>query len=333
MRTCILSLIQPHPFQFPWQQCVNKMATVVATRGLTRPDLRRTRPKGSPRRESFENSLAQTPEEDPLRILAPAQKKLATIESQRVLAVMDEAIRRMDGALLLPFLADSLQRFSVSLGSVLVSMIEEYQSLAIEYTTLYDALQLQGITPNSRTVSSERELTPRASGDTTKPMRLEPLAESSAEDYDTEERFYQVRHRMKHCAKSILRALNQNPSTSSSLLQFVAKERSRAATQLLDCVTDLHRTVNERLLTTQSEEVKRREQLTRVAERQKDCEEQIRKLEDDLLKAQQHKNEEVCHVFVFPPPESYPAARVPCHWTQVHRIVRGVQLRGHIKIR
>ena len=54
---------------------------------------------------SGERSPSQS--EDPLRILAPAQKKLTTIESQRVLSVVDETMKRLEGVLLLPALIES----------------------------------------------------------------------------------------------------------------------------------------------------------------------------------------------------------------------------------
>ena len=66
--------------------------------------------KGSLRMDSLELSTAQSPREDPLRILDPAQKKLGTIEAQRVMAVMEEAMKRLERILTLPFLAESLQR-------------------------------------------------------------------------------------------------------------------------------------------------------------------------------------------------------------------------------
>ena len=74
--------------------------TSPAPVGLLRPGLRRMKSKGHAKRESPENivtSWVQSPNyEDPLRILAPAQKKLSTVESQRILAVMDEATKRLE---------------------------------------------------------------------------------------------------------------------------------------------------------------------------------------------------------------------------------------------
>ena len=123
--------------------------------GVIRQDPRRTHGRGSSARTAFNNigglSSAQSPDpmqsEDPLRILAPAQKKLTTIESQRVLSVVDETTKRLEGVLLLPALIESMERFSVSLGSELVSLLEEYRRLVGEYNRLEASLESQGIEP------------------------------------------------------------------------------------------------------------------------------------------------------------------------------------------
>lgn len=271
--------------------------TSPAPVGLLRPGLRRMKSKGHAKRESPENivtSWVQSPNiEDPLRILAPAQKKLSTVESQRILAVMDEATKRLECALVLPFLADSLHRFSVSLGSELVAMIEEYHKLVGEYNQLFELLESQGTNVG---ISSDMNLQTssgssiRSGGGAGRAIRLEPLLERTTED--VEERFHQIRHQLKHCVKSILRALNKDPATTS-ILQAAAKERSRTSSQLLESMGSLCGVVNETLLTTSVEEVKREEHLQKVAERQQSAEEQIRRLERELEEALQQKNEEV----------------------------------------
>lgn len=271
--------------------------TSPAPVGLLRPGLRRMKSKGHAKRESPENivtSWVQSPNiEDPLRILAPAQKKLSTVESQRILAVMDEATKRLECALVLPFLADSLHRFSVSLGSELVAMIEEYHKLVGEYNQLFELLESQGTnvgTSSDMNLQTSSGSSIRSGGGAGRAIRLEPLLERTTED--VEERFHQIRHQLKHCVKSILRALNKDPATTS-ILQAAAKERSRTSSQLLESMGSLCGVVNETLLTTRVEEVKREEHLQKVAERQQSAEEQIRRLERELEEALQQKNEEV----------------------------------------
>lgn len=274
--------------------------TSPAPAGPLRPDLRRMKSKGYAKRESPENivtSWVQSPNfEDPLRILAPAQKKLSTVESQRILAVMEEATKRLECALVLPFLADSLHRFSVSLGSELVAMMEEYHKLVGEYNQLFELLESQGTKLDAsgdmdlRTSSGSSI---RSDGGAGRAIRLEPLLERTTEDRgNVEEHFHHICHQLKHCVKSILRALNKDPATTS-IIQAAAKERSRTSSQLLESMGSLCGVVNETLLTTRVEEVRREEHLQKVAERQQSAEEQIRRLEHELEVALRQKNEEV----------------------------------------
>lgn len=231
---------------------------------------RRTRVKGSLVKAELmdDNSFAQSPnQDDPLRILAPAQKKLTTIESQRVLGVVDETMKRLEGVLLLPVLLESLDRFSVSLGSELVSLLIEYSRLMEEYNTLEASLQSQGIEPKlegsitSVDGSSARILDTIRSGGhilkpgtqsptgsasslhssaslVPKPHRLEPIVSSQLllDEEATEEKFQELRVHLRHVVRCILRALSRNPSTAS-ILQVLTTERSKNGARLIQTVT------------------------------------------------------------------------------------------------
>jgi hypothetical protein len=209
-------------------------------------------------------------QEDPLRILAPAQKKLTTIESQRVMSVVDETMKRLEGVLLLPALLESLDRFSVSLGSELVTLLEDYRRLVEEYKRLEASLEAQGIEPKiegsmstvegssarllEATHSSRHyvrlggihigERSPMGSTSslqhseanltTTRPHRLEPIASSQLilDEEATEEKFHELRVRVRHVVRCILRALAKNPSTTS-ILQTLEAERSKTSNWLV----------------------------------------------------------------------------------------------------
>ena len=63
-----------------------------------------------------------------LKILEPARKKLATVETQRIIECLDECIRRQELAtsLLLILLVDDdkLEKFSIGLGNDLLTVIK-----------------------------------------------------------------------------------------------------------------------------------------------------------------------------------------------------------------
>lgn len=66
----------------------------------------------------------------------PARKKLTSVEAQRVMAVLDEGIRRIELITVLPFVTRSLSRFAILLGSELTAMLEDHANLEDEYERL-----------------------------------------------------------------------------------------------------------------------------------------------------------------------------------------------------
>lgn len=216
--------------------------------------------KGSPRRSQLEDmSLPQTPQvDDPLRILAPGQKKLTTIESQRVLAAMDETIKRMEGVMVIPLLTSSLDRYSITLGSELVQMLKTYNRLVGEYNRLYESLEGQGIVPDLVSFTSEVDFndsfgpesvstsglqdysrSPSTSQSSLissgRPVQLEPLERDDESTSTQEARFQKIRLRLKHCVKCILRELQRNPA--SSRIMSASGERPKSAMLLQDKMT------------------------------------------------------------------------------------------------
>ena len=75
-----------------------------------------------------------------LRILEPARKKLATVETQRIIECLDECIRRQElaASLLLILFADDekLEKFSGRLGPELMDAIKMHKYVLFE-TDLY----------------------------------------------------------------------------------------------------------------------------------------------------------------------------------------------------
>lgn len=221
---------------------------------------------------SFEEPSSTTPQEDPLRILVPAQKKLNTIESQRVLSIVNETTRRLETALVIPSLADSLDRFSIPLGSVLVNLLQEYTHLTAEFETTVESL------------SSLRQ------GHCTSTDDGEPDETPHVECSKVEEQCDIFQQRIRHCVKSILRAVSTNPS----VVQAIQQKKTAIHTQLIETLHGLQSVSNEMLLTTKMEEMKRKEHMLLVARRRQSAEENIQRLEAELATVQKHKNEMVC---------------------------------------
>ena len=77
---------------------------------------------------------------DPTRALEPARKKLTTIESQRIMAVLEEAIKRAEIVTALPYIIDNIDRFKVSLGSELVDGIKQHSRIQSTYRDIRSQL-------------------------------------------------------------------------------------------------------------------------------------------------------------------------------------------------
>jgi hypothetical protein len=228
---------------------------------------------------SVETPLSSiTPHDDPLRILVPAQKKLNTIESQRVLAIINDTSRRLESALTIPSLVAVENHLAVALGSELMSLLQEYKDAISEFSTLQKTVEgssslLACSFPSS---CSSVKSTESESG-------LLPV--SSME----ERRLHCLRNTIRHCVKSILRALSTNPS----ILQAIHREKVLTHAKLMEGFQGLCSVSNEMLLTTRTEEAKRKEHLQLVAARRLSMEESINKLEAELTVAQSQKDKEV----------------------------------------
>ena len=80
---------------------------------------------------------------DPSRALEPARKKIATIEAQRVMSVFEDTILRSEIVTLLPFIIDSIDRFSISLGAELTQLLEHHAVILGSYEDIKQTLDKQ----------------------------------------------------------------------------------------------------------------------------------------------------------------------------------------------
>jgi len=77
--------------------------------------------------------LRNHPRGDPTRALEPARKKLSTIESQRIMAVFEDSIKRAEIVTALPYITENIDRFKVSLGTELVDVIKQHGRIQVTY--------------------------------------------------------------------------------------------------------------------------------------------------------------------------------------------------------
>ena len=263
---------------------------------------------------------------DPLKVLDPVRKKLTSVEAQRVIAVVDDSIKRLELVSLLPYIIENLNRFSVILGSDLVQVLEEHDRLQSSYQKAVSKFSLEqrrsrstSGSPTASNVSSRRSSgasqaaseneneegvlrepfalqESRASSAsskrslTQKPGRLSPL---QGNDQALDLRVIEaLGTQMKHSVKTILRLFASNPAAVNTLKDF-RNERSAEGNGMIDEMTTLRAILFEKLLTTPSEEKERKQYLKQIVAREMKSSETGRKLQEELKRAIDDKENEV----------------------------------------
>ena len=260
---------------------------------------------------------------DPLKVLDPVRKKLTSVEAQRVIAVVDDSIKRLELVSLLPYIIENLNRFSVILGSDLVQVLEEHDRIQASYQKAVSKFSLeqrrtQSASPTTSNVSSRRssEVSQAASenqdGALREPVvlqesrassassklslsqkigRLSPLQASDDQAVDLKV-VYGLSTHMKHSVKNILRLFASNPAAVNAL-KDLRNERSAEVNGMIDELVTLRAILFEKLLTTPSEEKERKQYLKKIVAREMKSSETGRKLQEELKRAIDDKENEV----------------------------------------
>ena len=262
---------------------------------------------------------------DPLKVLDPVRKKLTSVEAQRVIAVVDDSIKRLELVSLLPYISENLNRFSVILGSDLVQVLEDHDRIQSSYQKAISKFSLEqkrsrSATPTASNVSSRRssqasqaaseneegitrepvalpESRASSAGSkqsfTHKPSRLSPLQTIASDDGSVDLKVINaLSTQMKHSVKTILRLFASNPAAVNAL-KDLRNERSVEGNKMIDEMTTLRAILFEKLLTTPSEEKERKQYLKQIVAREMKSSETGRKLQDELKRAIDDKENEV----------------------------------------
>lgn len=257
---------------------------------------------------------------DPLKVLDPARKKLTSVEAQRVIAVVDDSIKRLELVSLLPYIIENLNRFSVILGSDLVQVLEEHDRLQSSYQraiskftldqrrsqsaspTPSDVLSRRSSEASQATLENEDVLALRESRQSSagskqstslKQGRLSPLEQAGNQDETLDLKMVQaLSGQMKHSVRTIMRLFASNPAAVNSL-KDLRNERSMEVNGMIDEITTLRAILFEKLLTTPSEEKERKQYLKQIVAREMKSSESGRKLQEELKRAIDDKENEV----------------------------------------
>lgn len=272
-------------------------------------------------KEKLKNKVKET--SDPLKVLDPVRKKLTSVEAQRVIAVVDDSIKRLELVSVLPYVIENLNRFSVILGSDLVQVLEEHDRIQASYQKAVSKFSLEqrrshSASPTTSNISSRRSSETsqaesenqegvlrepialqesRASSASSKlslsqkPGRLSPLQVSDDAAVDLKVVHGLTTH-MKHSVKNILRLFASNPAAVNAL-KDLRKERSVEVNGMIDELITLRAILFEKLLTTPSEQKERKQYLKQIVAREMKSSETGRKLQEELERAVDDKENEV----------------------------------------
>uniref|UniRef100_UPI00398E693E dynein regulatory complex protein 10 n=1 Tax=Pristiophorus japonicus TaxID=55135 RepID=UPI00398E693E len=210
------------------------------------------------------------PKMDALRILEPVRKKLASIEAERIISVIEKTIEKIERVTLFPHIADNLNRFNVAIGLELTCAMREHDRL--EQHLHFATHKLQEEEPPEEKNDERR-----------------PKVKSKAQ---TSNDIMILKQALGSSVKNILRLFQGNPS-ACQIIQTECQARRRICVDLIVGLMELRDLVFERLLITPTEEKEKFEFVQKIIMQDKQNTEIITTLEAELATAIQDKENEM----------------------------------------
>ena len=225
---------------------------------------------------------------DPLRALEPARKKLSSLESQRVMAVLVDCIKRTEIVTALPFVVENLDRFGISFGKELVRklqdhkvIIDSFEEIKQEAGRLFERQKRKEEEDSLDEDNSSSDISSHSSD-----VRATTQLENAMKQLQV------LARTMQASCKDILRAFALDPSAMTIVLKE-CQERSPNAEAYIAYLNELKDILMHKLLTTPVEEGERNDFIREIMEREKHNRSVIAKLDVDLSSAIADKEAEV----------------------------------------
>jgi len=215
------------------------------------------------------------------KILDTSKKKLSSLDTQRIVAVIDDAIKRSEIVTLLPYILENIERYSVVLGSSIVEVLKEYDFLQNEYT---------------KALAKVRRTRPSSSRSSSRSKQSIDASEIKDDDIErmciAEENVKSISSRLIINIKTLLRLFRSNPTALNSI-RSERSERSFEANNLIDYTYFIREQLFARLVTSPYEERDKQKTLIQILTREKKARAHISKLEEELNIATAEKDEEI----------------------------------------
>ncbi|VCW96962.1 unnamed protein product [Gulo gulo] len=209
-----------------------------------------------------------------LKPLVPSKSKLTTIETKRIMSVLDETIHKVELVTLLSYVGTNYETLEKMLGGDIIKAVRKHEDLC--HSFLDSVIYLQDKERRLQEEESEEEgwFRDRLFSIELQKSHLLPLM-----------------HRIKESTKDILRLLLNNPE-AARLSQTHILSRSIEAQNFIDCLMELRGFLFEKLLTSPVEARDKSQFIQDIDRRNKRNQEIINTLEDELVAIMQNREAE-----------------------------------------
>uniref|UniRef100_G3UG65 Dynein regulatory complex protein 10 n=2 Tax=Loxodonta africana TaxID=9785 RepID=G3UG65_LOXAF len=212
----------------------------------------------------------------PLKSFVPSKTKLTTIETKRIMSVLDEAIRKVELVTLLSDVVANQASLEGILGEDIMRAVSDHEDLC---KTLLDSV--------SDLNDQERQVQELEDMEDERGLR-DLLLVIEEQKYSLPPLMGQI----KASTKSILRLLLNNPQ-AARLLQMQTLGRSAEAQSFIDSLVELRGFLFEKLLTSPMEVRDKTQFIQDISRRNRRNQEAVEALENELAKSLKSRDAEV----------------------------------------
>ncbi len=251
--------------------------------------------KSKPKKKKEDNA------NDFLKSLDPGRRKLSSVESQRVVSVLDDCCRKIEIVTLLPFIVENLDRFSVLLGAELVNLIQEYDLVEKKHAkALRKFRQIRLKSGDLDDLGGGGDVDDLGGGSEVSDNNDRPTSQLSqhsdwlarAEMEEISTIVESLKETMKNIIRSIVRMFGKNPSALKAI-NVARKERAFEANNFVDELYGLKDLVFLRLVTSPGEELEKIKQFVDLTMKEEKAKSTIQKQSASLEVAIKEKDDEV----------------------------------------
>ncbi|XP_028514639.1 dynein regulatory complex protein 10-like [Exaiptasia diaphana] len=239
-------------------------------------------------------SLPKSALGDACKILEPTRKTIQTLEAQRLIAVLEDTIHRLELVMALQQVLQQLPRFKIMLGTELVDLMENHDVRQRQYQVLVGRLQKEDL----RIACAERRslIDKGIQGDG---QEVFVPRDISSEEDDVNE-YWQMMKKdtaiseqgLKYSLLDLLRYFKKNPKAVENILALKLP-CAPAYRTFLDYMEQLMTIMKERLLTFPSEELRRKKMIIDIFMRERKTNATKEKLEAKYIDAVKEKEAEI----------------------------------------